>query len=136
MPSATPRLLEGLRILIVEDEPDTLSFLSLMLKQQGVVVQAARSADEAMRSLDSREADILVSDIGMPGEDGFDLIRRVRTREVALGLKPMAAIALTAYAGEDHRQRALADGYHAHLAKPAEPTELLALLASLAPAVG
>lgn len=131
---ASEPALRGLRVLLVEDEADTRGFLSIMLRQEGADVHEAGSVSEAMANLETFDADMVVSDIGMPGEDGYNLIRRVRERENATGSRPVPAVALTAYAGDMHRRRSLREGFQAHLAKPVDPTEIITLLARLAAA--
>jgi CheY-like chemotaxis protein len=126
-----PALLNGIRVFIVEDEPDTREFLERFLRAYGADVVAVSTATEALAILPRCEADILVSDIGLPGMDGYDLIQQVRRMEVKhCGTIP--AIALTAYARTEDRTRAFRAGYQAHLAKPVEPAELIATIASFA----
>jgi CheY-like chemotaxis protein len=117
--------LEGLHVLIVDDEADARELLSAMLEQRGAQVTAVASAAEAIDCL-GREGllpDVLVSDLGMPNEDGFDLISKVRTLEPERGGR-IPAIALTAYARPEDRARALAAGYEMHVPKPVEPGQL------------
>jgi hypothetical protein len=95
------------------------------------MVRSAASAAEALAALESSWPDVLVSDIGMPGSDGYELIARVREMEVLRGGK-MPAIALTAYARESERQQALQAGFQMHLSKPVEVTKLIAGIANLA----
>ncbi|HEV3471550.1 MAG TPA: response regulator, partial [Pyrinomonadaceae bacterium] len=121
----------GLTVLVVEDEPDALDLIRVVLEQGGARVTAARDAAGALAAFDAARPDVLVADIGMPGEDGYQLIRRVR----ALGLERggrVPAIALTAYAGEGDRARALAAGFHLHIPKPVDPAELVRLVAGVA----
>ncbi len=126
-----PGRLSGVRVLVVEDEADTRDLLSTALGHSGALVEPAASAGEALDALRRRRPDVLVCDIGMPGEDGYALLARVRdlTAEEG-GLVP--AVALTAYARADDRGRALAAGYQVHLAKPVDPDELISLVARLA----
>ena len=126
-----PASLKGIRVLIVEDEPDTREFLERFLATSGADVAAVGSAAEALTELTRCEADILVSDIGLPDVDGYDLMQQVR-RLGAKNCGAIPAIALTAYARTEDRTRAFRAGYQAHLAKPVEPTELLATIASFA----
>ena len=128
---STPDLLAGVRVVVVEDEADTRELLSLSLQQCGAEVAAFGSVPEALASFDLAVPDVLLSDIGVPGEDGYSLIRKVRMREPALGGKVPAA-ALTAYARAEDRLRALEAGYQTHLAKPVDPSELIATVARLA----
>ena len=102
------------------------------LAQGGAQVTHAATATQALLALEDERPDLLVSDIGMPVTDGYALIRTVRAREAARGLARLPAIALTAYARPDDRAQALQAGYDAHIAKPVEPSELLAQLARLA----
>jgi PAS domain S-box-containing protein len=123
--------LNDFRILVVEDEPDTCEFLDRFLRSYGADVIVARSAEEALSRLSGENVDIVVSDIGLPDVDGYDLMRRIRQRPAnAGGATP--AVALTAYARTEDRMRALRAGYQAHLAKPIEPAELVATIASFA----
>jgi signal transduction histidine kinase len=128
---STPDLLAGVRVVVVEDEPDTRELLALALQQCGAEVAAFGSVPEALASFDLAVPDVLLSDIGVPGEDGYSLIRKVRAREPALGGNVPAA-ALTAYARAEDRLRALEAGYQTHLAKPVDPAELIATVARLA----
>jgi PAS domain S-box-containing protein len=123
--------LAGIRVFVVEDEPDTREFLERFLTAAGGTVIAVSTATEALARLPECESDILVSDIGLPDMDGYDLMHRIRQLELQhCGAIP--AIALTAYARSEDRTRALRAGYQAHLAKPVEPIELVATIASFA----
>jgi PAS domain S-box-containing protein len=122
---------DGLRILVVEDEPDTRDFLKRLLEARGAAVLVASSVEEALRLFRSGSPDLLISDIGLPELDGYDLMRLVRA-EPGSGAHTMPAIAVTAYARPEDRMRALRAGYQTHIAKPVEPAELLAAVASLA----
>ncbi|HEY9434147.1 MAG TPA: PAS domain S-box protein, partial [Blastocatellia bacterium] len=123
--------LRGLRVLVVDDEPDALEVLSLMLTNHGAEVKTCASAAEALQTLDEWQPDALVSDIGMPREDGYDLLRKIRAREPERGGRT-PAIALTAYARAEDARRALAAGYQMHIPKPVESDLLAATVASLA----
>jgi PAS domain S-box-containing protein len=123
--------LEGLHVLIVDDEPDTCEMLKTMLEGNAAKVTTAMSAREALAAIESRGPDILISDIAMPNEDGYDLIRKLRLKETEQGTH-LPAIALTAYAREEDRARSLAQGYQAFLTKPVEPSELVSLVAHVA----
>jgi PAS domain S-box-containing protein len=125
-----PRRLEGVRVLVVDDEPDARELVSRALQRDGADVQAAGSTEEALGAIDALNPDILVSDIAMPGEDGYDLIHKLRSREQSHG-RHLPAVALTAYARQEDRERALRAGFQEHLAKPVEPTRLSAVLANL-----
>jgi CheY-like chemotaxis protein len=122
--------LKGLRVLVVEDDEDSRSLLTIMLKRQGADVLAVASSQEALAAIDSEIPEVLISDIGMPGEDGYELMRRVKERERNHG-RIRATIALTGYAGEKDRDRALAAGYQLHLPKPIEPVQLVGAIEML-----
>jgi len=129
---ASPTL-EGLRILVVEDEADALELLSTILEKYGADVIAVASVKEALTIIETasdRSLDVLVSDIGMPDEDGYSLIRKLRQLEAQRGGR-LPAIALTAYARNDDRQQALLTGFQMHLTKPVDAAELVAVVASL-----
>ncbi len=129
---ASPTL-EGLQILVVEDEADALELLSTILEKYGADVMAVDSVKEALTIIETptdRRPDVLVSDIGMPDEDGYSLIRKLRQLEVQRGGR-LPAIALTAYARNDDRQQALLAGFQMHLTKPVDAAELVAVVASL-----
>jgi len=130
--SAGPRLapLQGIRLLVVDDEPDARELLSTILQEAGAEVAAAGSADEALAAFERVRPDVLVSDIGMPHGDGYSLIRRVRLLEGDCGSR-IPAVALTAFARAEDRSEALGCGFQAHLPKPIEPSELTALIARL-----
>ena len=136
-PPATPRAaaafprLDGLRVLVVDDHPDARALAAAVLERSGAQVQTAGSADEALRRLDDGPADVLVSDIAMPGGDGCELLRRVRDRPAERGGRVPAA-ALTAFVGAEDRRRIRAAGFQIHLAKPVEPVALADAVARLA----
>ena len=123
--------LKGLRILVVDDEPDTRELITMILAQSGAQVRACESAAEALEALKLWEADLLVSDIGMPGEDGYSLIERVRQLD-SERQSQIPAVALTAYASAEDRARSLAAGFQAHVPKPVEPEELIKAVANMA----
>lgn len=127
---APPSWLAGLRLLVVEDEPDAREMLVSMLSHCRAEVRAASSAAEALSLLDQRLPDVIISDIGMPGEDGYSLLRKVRARPASRG-GTVPAIALTAFTRYEDRARALACGYQAHLAKPADLHALLLAIADV-----
>jgi CheY-like chemotaxis protein/two-component sensor histidine kinase len=118
------------RVLVVDDEPDTRELLKAGLGQCGAHVTAAGSAAEALNAIVEAAPDLLISDIGMPDEDGYDLIRQVRALPEAGGGR-VPAIALTAYARVEDRMQALRAGYQMHVPKPVELAELIAVAASL-----
>ena len=124
--------LDGLRVMVVDDEPDTREMLSLMIGQLGAEVCACATSHDAMNLLGEWKPDVIVSDIEMPDEDGYELMRKVRQLEANSGERKVPAIALTAYGRVEDRVRALSAGYQMHIAKPAEPAELAAVIASLA----
>ncbi|MDC0716454.1 PAS domain-containing hybrid sensor histidine kinase/response regulator [Nannocystis bainbridge] len=126
-----PPELAGLRVLVVDDERDTREMLGMLLKRCGVDVLLAGSAAEALRQIASERPDVLISDIGMPGEDGYMLLEKLRKLPREAG-GALPAVALTAYARSEDRTRALLAGFNNHVAKPVEPLELLAVVASLA----
>ncbi|BAZ38289.1 multi-sensor hybrid histidine kinase [Calothrix sp. NIES-4101] len=123
--------LAGVRVLIVDDEADTLDFLVTVLEQSQAQVQTATSVSEAIACISQSQPDVLVSDIGMPSEDGYSLIRKIRQMKPEAGGNIPAA-ALTAYARTEDRMRAIQEGFQLHLPKPVEPEELIAVVASLA----
>jgi hypothetical protein len=123
--------LDGLRVLVVDDEPDARALLRRLLEECRASVRQARSAADAMEQFRAEVPDVLISDIGMPGEDGYSLIRRVRALPAEQG-GHVPAIALTAYARAEDRVRAVLAGFQAHIPKPLEPAELIATVGSLA----
>jgi CheY-like chemotaxis protein len=118
-------------VLAVDDEADSRHLLCTVLERCGAEVKTCASAAEALAVIDEYDPDILVSDIGMPGENGYDLIEKVRAREKGRA-KSLPAVALTAYARIEDRLQALTAGYNMHVAKPVEPAELAVVVASLA----
>ena len=126
---ARPVNLEGVRVLVVDDEPDTRSLIERLLQDCEATVTTASSASEALEHVMRDAPDILLSDIGMPKEDGYSLMRRVRGLSSRGSQIP--AIALTAYARAEDRAKALQAGYQLHLSKPVEPGKLIAMVASL-----
>jgi CheY-like chemotaxis protein len=125
--------LAGLRVLVVEDDHDSCQLLVAILTRCHAEVQAAANAVEALTILEEWRPDVIISDIEMPVMNGFEFIRNVRNRKA---LAKIPAVALTAYTRVEDRLRALAAGFHMHLAKPAEPAELLAVVASLTKRIG
>ena len=122
--------LTGLRVLVVDDDQDARDLLSSVLERCGASVTGASSAAEAFTLLERERPDVLVSDIGLPGEDGYSLVRRLRSL-APHGGGATPAIAVSGYARAEDRRRALDEGFQAHLAKPVELTQLVALVASL-----
>jgi signal transduction histidine kinase len=129
----TPRdiRLDGVRLLIVDDDEDSRELIGLMLSGQGAEVSSAASAAEALRLLAERRPDVLLSDIGMPDVNGYSLIRRIRSLPGERGGRT-PAIALTAYARAEDGERAFAAGFQAHVTKPVDPERLTAVVANLA----
>ena len=118
---------------MVDDETDSRELFEFVLEGYGAEVLAVSSAREALSALNEapNQYSVLISDIGMPEEDGYWLIRQVRSLGAAAG-RQIPAMAVTAYAGEIDRQRAIEAGFQSHLAKPVEPVELVSLVANLA----
>jgi PAS domain S-box-containing protein len=122
--------LDDVRVLLVEDNPDTLDMLKFIFDECGAEVIAAGSVTEALNVLERWRPDALVSDIAMPDQDGYDLIRQLRARNPEQGGE-IPAVAVTAYASAEDRVRVLAAGFQMHVAKPVDPDELIAVVASL-----
>jgi CheY-like chemotaxis protein len=121
-------MLDGLRVLIVDDDSDSREVLAIELAFRGAQTKTAATVNEALELWDRWKPNVLVSDIGMPVEDGYDLIRRVRARDGG----QIPAIALTGYASSEDGARVLAAGYQLHLAKPLEPNRLVEAIAGFA----
>jgi CheY-like chemotaxis protein len=126
---ATPSLdlLSGVNVLVVEDDEDGRELLELVLRDQGASVRAVSTADDAISALRAGAFDILLSDIGLPNEDGYALLARARKSE---GMR-IPAIALTAYASRDDRARAAAAGFDSHVSKPVDPSALVGAIGAL-----
>ncbi|OUL29453.1 histidine kinase [Nostoc sp. T09] len=122
--------LHGLQILVVDDDEDTREILTFILEQCEIQVTTAASATEALKVISQSKPDILLCDVGMPNEDGYSLISKVRSQEKDREMIP--AVALTAFARDEDQQEAIAAGFTKHLAKPVNPYELVAVVASLA----
>ena len=123
--------LNGVRVLVVDDEGDARELMSAILAQCGAEVTAAATAQSALAALEQTPFDVLVSDIAMPEDDGYDLIRNVRALEAERGGR-IPALALTAYARVEDRAAAISAGYQQHAAKPIEPAQLATAVAILA----
>lgn len=123
--------LDGLRVLVVDDDGDSCELFTHILQERKAIVRVVNSAKEALDAIAFFEPDILVSDIGMPEEDGYSLIRKLRNLPANRG-GMLPAIALTAFAREEERIRAIEAGFHLHLPKPVEPAELVTVVANLA----
>lgn len=139
MRSISPVNLNGLHVLIVDDEADIRELVAFILEQSGAIVSVAASAEEALLALDKSVPDILLSDIGMPDVDGYTLMRQVRElfaqregQAPEFNAAMPKAIALTAYAGEYNQQQAIQAGFQLHIPKPVEPEELVNAIARLA----
>jgi CheY-like chemotaxis protein len=128
MSAQDPLQLHGIRVLVVDDDEDNRDMLALMLEHGGATVSTADSADEALKGLEIGDPHVLISDIGLPGEDGFSLLRRVRATPRG---GDIAAIALTGYGATEFRARAGAELFHAHLTKPIVAEEVLAAITRL-----
>lgn len=126
--ASTP--LAGLRVLVVDDEADTRNFLSFMFEEYGAFATAVASVDEALVVLEQAKPDILISDIGMSEQDGYTLIRKLRSLEPEKGGR-IPAIALTAYTREEDRLKAVSAGFQQHLSKPIDPNKLIAAVANI-----
>jgi PAS domain S-box-containing protein len=128
--TSLPPSLDGLQVLIVDDETDAREFITAVLESHGINVTAVATGAEALAALEGFRPDVLVSDIRMPDENGYSLIRKIRELEAEKGWHIPAA-ALTAYVAED-REKALSAGFESHLHKLAQPTELVEMVARLA----
>ena len=128
-PSGVIRL-DGIHVLLVEDDDDSRKLLGTMLKRYGAQVTSTKSAAEALEVFENEVPDVIISDIGMPDQDGYELIRKLRAMPVEKGGK-IPAIALTGYASRKDRERALNSGYHQHMAKPIEQADMISAIAAL-----
>ena len=126
--------LEGVRVLVVDDERDALEWVRRLLKECKAEVMLATSAEDGLRLVSEESPDVIVSDIGMPLKDGLEMMRELRAGSTQSAKIP--AIALTAFARSEDRTRAMLAGYQVHLSKPVEPQELLAAVANLAGRTG
>jgi CheY-like chemotaxis protein len=122
--------LDGLRVLLIEDENDSRECLALALRSYGASVSAVGSVADAMQAYDRAGADVVLSDLAMPGEDGYALIRRIRALPAERGRVPAAA--LSAHVRPEERARAALAGFDAHVAKPVDPAELARAVRALA----
>ncbi len=127
----SPQLLSGLNVLLVDDDSDTLSLMATALTRRQANVTAVSSAGEAIQAITRNRPDVLVSDIAMPDQDGYGLIEMIRKLENGESPK-IPAVAITAYAKEEDRERALSSGFQIYLAKPVELTELISVVARAA----
>jgi CheY-like chemotaxis protein len=122
--------LVGLSILVVDDDDDSRFYISTVLEADGATVMAVASAAVAMEVLPKLQPDVLICDIAMPGEDGYALIRKVRTLKPDKGGQ-IPAVALTAYSDSEDRIHALEAGFQTHIGKPVEPEKLVAIITNL-----
>jgi CheY-like chemotaxis protein len=117
--------------MVVEDEPDTRHMLRVILEQYGASVLLAASAAEALKALSEQKPDVLISDLGMPDMDGFELIKKIRS-ELPSDLQNVPALALSAYATLEDKEKSARAGYQAHVSKPAALDDLLTIVSKLA----
>ncbi len=122
--------LDDLRLLVIDDDADTRELVTFILEQCGAIVTAVTSAHDALDILAHSKIDILISDVGLPDSDGYELIRKVRLLDNENG-RNIPAVALTAYAAAEDHRRALAAGFQFHIPKPVEPGKLIAVLSHL-----
>ena len=125
--------INGLRILVVDDDLDARDLLAIALEGHGAAVRTAPSAAEGLKHLEQERFDVLVADIGMPDEDGYSFVRRVRDRERTESLTRLPAIAVTAYAAASDREHAFRAGFDAHLPKPVDPEALVRAVSRITP---
>ena len=123
--------LHGIRVLAVDDEADALELVRAVLEVTGATVRTADSAEQALQSIEDEIPDLLIIDLGMPNMDGFALIERIR-RSTDRHVRELPAVAFTAYARSEDRVKALRSGFQMHLAKPVDPSDLMATVATLA----
>lgn len=120
----------GLKVLVVDDDPDSRDLVAFLLQEYGMEVIVVASAVEVLKTLASTKPDILLCDIGMPDMDGYMLMRQIRSLPPEQGGQ-IPAIALTAYAGESNQKQALNAGFQWHLAKPVEPMDVISVIVKL-----
>jgi CheY-like chemotaxis protein len=125
-----PLLLAGLQILVVDDDDDSRFYISTVLEGDGASVTAVASAADALEVIPQLQPHVLVCDIGMPDQDGYTFIRKVRVLGAEKG-GSIPAVALTAYASSEDRARALEAGFQTHVPKPVDPSELVAVVADV-----
>ncbi|MBD2535312.1 response regulator [Nostoc flagelliforme FACHB-838] len=130
IPQSKSIFLNGLRVLVVDDNDDCLCLVTFVLSEYQAEIKAVISVDEAIEAIEKWKPDILISDIGMPGKDGYWLIRTIRNFE-ALGRRFLPAVALTSYAYPEDRTKAFDAGFQEVICKPFEPEELVAVVAKL-----
>ncbi|WP_394822818.1 ATP-binding protein [Pendulispora albinea] len=127
--AASMRRLSGMRIMVVDDEEDARDLVMEVLRENGAEPRGARTVCDAMNMLDELRPDVILCDIGMPVDDGYTLIRRLRALEAERKTPPIPALALTAYARHEDKRKALEAGYHMHVPKPVEPAALVEAIA-------
>jgi CheY-like chemotaxis protein len=130
MSPSTRGKLRDVLVLVVDDNEDTLDLIAIALESEGASVMQAASVPAAMNIVQSNRLDVLVSDIGMPGEDGYDLMRRLRAD--GSNARQLPAVAVTAFGAREDRLKALAVGFQEHLAKPFDARSLVDVVARLA----
>jgi len=130
VPKTESVALDGVRVLVVDDELDARRLVQRVLEANGAVVETAGSAQEGLRAIQRTRPDVILSDIGMPEEDGYEFIRRVRASKSG-NEREIPAIAITAFARSEDRTRALLAGFKSHIVKPVDPAELIAVVASV-----
>jgi CheY-like chemotaxis protein len=123
--------LEGVKVLLVDDDQDTLKMLTTLLTEHEAVVQTASTTADALEAFQWFKPDVVVSDLAMPGEDGFSLIAKLKTLATEAGRQMPAAVALTAYVRVEDRTRALSAGFNMFVPKPIQPVELITAIANL-----
>ena len=126
-----PSELKGLKVLVVDDEPDARTLVQSVLEDGGAIVTTAKGAAEGLEAIRIALPDVIVSDIGMPEVDGYEFVRRLRELPREQGGR-IPAVALTAYARAEDRRKALMTGFQNHAAKPVDPQELVVVVANLA----
>ena len=126
-----PEGYQGIAVLVVDDDADARELLEFVLQRSGMEVRTAPSAAEALAALKNFRPRVIVSDIGMPGGDGYSLIRDIRTHTLEEN-RSIPAIALTAFARNEDRTHALVEGFNVHMAKPVDPAELIRAVVDLA----
>src|ERR1044071_1767010 len=126
------KAIDGIRVLVVEDDDDTQELLKVLLETEGGVVTATASVQEALSAYDQSRPEVLVADIGMPEYNGYTLIGRVRARDRERGGNIVPAIALTAFATAIDRDTVLSAGFQVHMPKPFEPNHLVSVISDLA----
>ena len=134
-PKASVSSLRGVRVLVVDDEPDARDLVRRVLEEYDASVVTAKSGSEALERVRSEPPDLLICDIGMPGEDGYSVIRQVRALPAERGGR-MPALALTAYARPEDRDRSLEAGFNGHVTKPVQANELVGMVAQVAHVAG